>query len=97
MRAPGSAPSVSQEHRRSPDLIPRRSDHGSHRGLRRYVAKSVVGGVAWAAGLSLLGHWLGQIAVVRDHIELFILAIVALSLVPVAVEVLRGRAHQHAA
>jgi membrane-associated protein len=40
---------------------------------------------------------LGQIAVVRNHIELFILAIVALSLVPVAVEVLRGRAHQHAA
>jgi membrane-associated protein len=59
--------------------------------LRRYVLFSVIGGVAWAAGITLLGHQLGGVAVVRDHIELFILGIVALSLVPVALEVLRGR------
>jgi membrane-associated protein len=59
--------------------------------LRRYVLFSVIGGVAWAAGITLLGHQLGGVALVRDHIELFVLGIVALSLVPVAVEVLRGR------
>jgi membrane-associated protein len=59
--------------------------------LRRYTLYSVIGGVAWAAGLTLLGYWLGQVAVVRDHVELFVLGVVALSLVPVLLEVLRGR------
>ncbi|MCU1605196.1 MAG: conserved rane protein of unknown function [Modestobacter sp.] len=59
--------------------------------VRRYALSSVVGGVLWAAGVTLLGYWLGQVAVVRDHLELFILGIVALSLVPVVIEVVRGR------
>lgn len=59
--------------------------------VRRYALFSVGGGIAWAAGVTLLGFWLGQIAVVRDHVELFIIGIVALSLIPVVVEVLRGR------
>jgi membrane-associated protein len=59
--------------------------------LRRYTLNSVLGGVAWAAGVTLLGYWLGQVAVVRDHVELFILGIVAISLIPVVLEVLRGR------
>ena len=67
--------------------------------LRRYALYSVIGGIAWAAGVTLLGYWLGQVAVVRNHVELFILGIVALSLVPVALEALRGRrgAGQHSA
>jgi len=59
--------------------------------LRRYALYSVIGGIAWAAGLTLLGFWLGQVAVVRDHVELFVLGVVVLSLVPVAVEALRTR------
>jgi membrane-associated protein len=59
--------------------------------FRRYVTYSVIGGIAWAAGVTLLGYWLGQVAVVRDHVELFIVGIVAISLIPVALEVLRGR------
>ena len=66
--------------------------------LRRYTVNSVIGGVAWTTVVTLLGYWLGQGAVVRDHVELFILGVVALSLVPVAVEVLRSRrAGQHSA
>jgi membrane-associated protein len=59
--------------------------------VRRYVVWSVLGGVLWAAGVTLLGYWLGQVAVVRDHVELFILGVVVLSLVPAVVEVLRSR------
>jgi membrane-associated protein len=59
--------------------------------VRRYALYSVIGGVLWAAGVTLLGFWLGQIEVVRDHVELFILGIVALSLIPVALEFLRSR------
>ncbi|SDP68658.1 membrane-associated protein [Klenkia soli] len=59
--------------------------------FRRYAVWSVIGGVLWAGGVTLLGYWLGQVAVVRDHVELFILGIVALSLVPVVIEVVRNR------
>jgi membrane-associated protein len=59
--------------------------------LRRYALHSVTGGVLWTAGVTLLGYWLGQVALVRDHVELFLLGVVALSLVPVAIEVARTR------
>ncbi|WP_233495611.1 DedA family protein [Geodermatophilus sp. TF02-6] len=59
--------------------------------FRRFALLSVVGGVVWAAGVTVLGYWLGHVAVVRDHVELFVLGVVAVSLVPVAVEALRTR------
>ena len=59
--------------------------------FRRYAVWSVIGGVRWAGGVTLLGYWLGQVTVVREHVELFILGIVALSLVPVVIEVVRNR------
>ena len=65
--------------------------------LRRFALYSAVGGVAWAAGVTLLGAWLGQVALVRDHVEVFVLAVVVLSLLPVGLEVLRGRRRQHTA
>jgi membrane-associated protein len=63
----------------------------SRMNFRVYAVYSVVGGIVWAAGVTLLGYWLGQVQVVRDHLELFILAVVALSLVPVLIEFLRER------
>jgi membrane-associated protein len=59
--------------------------------LRRFALHSLVGGLAWTTGVTLLGYWLGQVAVVRDHVEPFVVAVVALSLVPVPVEALRAR------
>jgi membrane-associated protein len=59
--------------------------------IRRYAIYSVIGGIAWAAGVTLLGYWLGQVDVVRNHVELFIVGIVAVSLIPVALEFLRAR------
>jgi membrane-associated protein len=59
--------------------------------LRVYALYSVIGGIAWAAGVTALGHWLGAVDVVREHIELFAIGVVVLSLVPVAVELLRAR------
>jgi membrane-associated protein len=63
----------------------------SRMNFRVYAIYSVIGGIVWAAGVTLLGYWLGQVAVVRDHVELFILGIVAVSLVPVVIEGLRSR------
>ncbi len=64
----------------------------SRKSFRRFALCSVIDGIAWTTAVTLLGYWLGQVAVVRDHVELFILGIVVLSLVPVvAAEALRRR------
>jgi membrane-associated protein len=58
---------------------------------KRYFTYSLIGGVAWAAGVTVLGFWLGQFAFVRDNIELMLILIVALSLLPIVIEVVRAR------
>ncbi len=59
--------------------------------FRRYVTFSTIGGVLWGTGVTLLGYFLGQFAFVSTHIELILLGIVALSVVPIAIEFLRSR------
>ena len=59
--------------------------------FRRFALFSLIGGIAWTTAVTLLGYWLGHVAVVRDHVELFVLGVVVLSLVPVAAEALRRR------
>ena len=58
---------------------------------RTFVTYNVLGGVLWGVGVVLLGYFLGQIAFVADHVEPIILGIVALSVLPIVVEVLRAR------
>jgi membrane-associated protein len=59
--------------------------------FRRFFLYSMIGGIAWTTSVTLLGYGLGHVTLIRDHVELFILGVVALSLVPVAVEALRRR------
>jgi membrane-associated protein len=59
--------------------------------FRVYALYSVIGGVVWGAGVTALGHWLGQVDVIREHIETFALLIVAISVIPVVLELLRAR------
>jgi membrane-associated protein len=58
---------------------------------RRYLTYSLIGGVAWAAGVTLLGYWLGQFAWVKNNIELMLIVIVLVSILPMIFEVLRAR------
>jgi membrane-associated protein len=58
---------------------------------QRYFTYSLIGGIAWAAGVTVLGFWLGQFAFVRENIELMLIVIVALSLLPIVIEVVRAR------
>ena len=58
---------------------------------RRYLTYSALGALLWATGVTLLGHALGRVAFVRDHIEALLLAVVAVSVIPIAVEMLRLR------
>lgn len=58
---------------------------------RTFVTYNVVGAVAWGVGVTLLGFWLGRIEFVQTYIEPILLGIVFLSVVPIAVELLRAR------
>jgi membrane-associated protein len=58
---------------------------------RTFVAFNVIGGIGWGLSVTSLGYFLGQIQFVHDNIEPIILGIVALSVVPIAIELLRAR------
>jgi membrane-associated protein len=53
---------------------------------RKYTLYTLIGGVLWGTGVTVLGFFLGQVPFVRDHIEVMILAIVAVSVLPIAIE-----------
>jgi len=58
---------------------------------RTFVAYNVVGGVLWGVSVTLIGYYLGQIDFVAEHVELILIGIVALSVLPIAAELLRAR------
>ena len=58
---------------------------------RTFVFFNVIGGIGWGVGVTTLGYFLGQVDFVHDNLEPIILGIVALSVLPIAVEVLRSR------
>ena len=58
---------------------------------RTFVAFNIVGGVLWGVGVTTLGYYMGQIEFVERNVEPILIGIVLLSLVPVAIELMRGR------
>jgi membrane-associated protein len=58
---------------------------------RKYTTYTVIGGVLWGTGVTVLGYYLGQVGFIRDNIELILVAVVALSIIPIAIEVFRRR------
>ena len=58
---------------------------------RTFVAYNVLGGLLWGVGVTVLGYYLGQIAFVQQHIEAILLGIVAVSMLPMVIELMRAR------
>ncbi len=56
-----------------------------------YAAWSVVGGVLWGTGVTLLGYWLGNVAFIKNNIDFIAVGIVLLSVVPIWFELHRHR------
>jgi membrane-associated protein len=57
----------------------------------RFLAFNVIGGVGWVVLLVGAGYFFGNIPLVKDNYSIAILAIIAISTVPVATEYLRHR------
>src|SRR6201994_4833252 len=55
---------------------------------RRFAAYNLLGGVLWSCGVTILGYFLGQVAFVKSNIELILIGIVAISVIPIAIEFL---------
>jgi membrane-associated protein len=64
---------------------------------RTFVTFNVVGGLLWAIGVTLLGFFLGQIDFVEENLEIAILTIVAISVVPIALELWKARREKRSA
>lgn len=61
---------------------------------RTYAIYSVIGGTLWATGMTLLGFSLGQVAFLRDHLDVLVIAAVTLSVATAGLELFRrGRKH----
>jgi membrane-associated protein len=57
----------------------------------KFIAYNVIGGVGWVVLLTGAGYFFGNIPLVRKNFSLAILAIIALSTVPIVTEYLRHR------
>ena len=56
----------------------------------RFAFYNVVGAIVWIGSMLFAGYFFGNIPLVRDNFGLVVIAIILLSLVPVAVETIRG-------
>ncbi len=57
----------------------------------RFLAYNVVGGVTWVVLFLSLGYFFGELPFVQENFHLIIPAIIVLSLIPIAVEMIQAR------
>jgi membrane-associated protein len=57
----------------------------------RFVSYNIIGGVAWVVLFTLAGFFFGNLPVVQHNFTLVVLAIIAVSVLPAIIEVVRSR------
>ncbi len=58
---------------------------------KRFLSYNVFGGVLWVALFVFSGYWFGNIPAVKDNFGFAILAIIAISLLPLIIEIMKSR------
>jgi membrane-associated protein len=58
---------------------------------RTFMTANAIGALLWAGGVTMLGYFLGQVDVIKNNIEVAAILVVAISLLPVAIEYRRHR------
>lgn len=56
-----------------------------------FTAYNVIGGLAWTVGFLAVGYFLGGVPLIAAHVELFAIGMVAMSLIPAAIGLVRHR------
>ncbi|HEU4830541.1 MAG TPA: DedA family protein [Gemmatimonadales bacterium] len=62
----------------------------------RFLAYNVVGAVVWVTLFTLAGFYFGNIPAVKENFTLVILAIIGLSVLPIAIEMVKARRREPA-
>jgi len=64
---------------------------------RRFLLYNIAGGVGWVTSMTWAGYLLGQaVPNIGDHIHILVAVVILLSLIPIAVEVVRERRRRSA-
>ncbi|MCH9815257.1 MAG: VTT domain-containing protein [Actinomycetia bacterium] len=59
--------------------------------FRTYFIYSAIGGVIWAAGLTIVGYFLGNIPFVKNNLEIMLLLVVFVSIIPIIIEYVKHK------
>ncbi len=57
----------------------------------KFISFNAIGGIVWVLGVSSLGYFFGNIPVVKKNFEIVIIAIIFISVLPVAIEILKSK------
>jgi membrane-associated protein len=57
----------------------------------RFTLFNLIGALAWVVSLTLLGYWFGNLPWIKQNLTVVILVIIAISLLPVIIGVIRSR------
>lgn len=68
-----------------------------HMKYKTFVTYNIIGGFVWVVGLTLAGYFLGTIPIIRDNFEKVVLAIIAISVIPIIVGILKNKKGQKVA
>lgn len=60
----------------------------------KFITYNVVGGIVWVAIFIFGGYFFGNLEFVQRHFEIVILAIIAISLMPPVIEIIKGKLEQ---
>ncbi len=58
---------------------------------RRFFAFNLIGGIAWTAGITMIGYLFGDIPFVKNNLEVALVVVVLLSLAPIVIHQLMER------
>ena len=64
---------------------------------RTFVTYNIIGGLLWGVGVTTLGYFLGEIEFIKNNLEIAAVIIVAISVLPIAIEFRRHRREMAAA
>lgn len=59
--------------------------------FRRYAGFSIIGAFLWAGFITVAGYYLGNIEFIKDNLEIMLIAIVFVSVIPIAIEAIKHR------
>ena len=58
---------------------------------KKFVVYNALGGLVWSSGFTLLGYFFGNIPIIKKNFSLAVLAIIAISLLPIVYEFVKSK------